>query len=1305
MRAQEIYAQPEIVLFTGAQPEITRFGDAASKSKLGLPAARFQFSAVLFFIFLFLCNRAFGSSLTITLGQSVKVSVTADGTSPFTYQWYKNGTAISGATSADYVTPAATVVTVVNAPDRYKAKVFNAAAVSGVDSDEALLTVTAAAVPPAISNQPVAATVTAGQSATFSVAASGTGTLSYQWSKNGTAISGATSASYTTPTTTVADSGSTFSVIVTDSSNSLTTTSNAVTLTVTAAAVAPAITTQPVPVTVTAGQSAIFSVAASGTGTLSYQWSKNGTAISGATSASYTTPTTTVADSGSTFSVKVSNSGNSLTTTSNIVTLTVNAAPVAPAIVTQPVAVTVTAGQSASFSVSATGSGTLAYSWTKGGVAISGANSATYTISNTASTDTGSYAVVVTNSVSSVTSTSVSLTVKPLAPAITTQPAAQSITAGQSVSFTVVATGTGTLTYQWTKDGTAISGATAATYIIANAASGNAGNYAVVITNTVNSVSSSPTTSTAVSLTVNAAPVGPSITTQPTAQSVTAGQAVSFTVAATGSGTLSYQWTKNGTTISGANAATYTIASAASGNAGNYAVVVTNSVSSVTSTSVTLTVNAAPVGPSITTQPTAQSITAGQSVSFSVAATGSGTLTYQWAKGGVAIFGATSATYTVANASSGDAGNYAVVVTNSVSSVTSTSVSLTVNAAPVGPSITTQPAPQSVTVGQSVSFSVAATGSGTLSYQWTKGGVAIAGATSATITIASVANGDSGIYAVVVTNSVSSVTSTSVSLTVNAAPVGPSITTQPASQSVTAGQSVSFTVAATGSGTLTYQWAKNGASISGANSPTYTIASAATSDMGNYTVVVTNSVTSVTSSPATLIVSQGAVAPVPDGYASTATGGAAGQIVTVSTAADFKLCAQSTDAYVINVSGIINLGGSVTVKSNKTIQGLDGNSTIIGCLDLSSGGVSNVIIRGLDITNPGTTISNGTYTDGGDGITIRNASNVFVTHCTLFDCADDLIEISTGADNVTVSWSDFYYTTAQTVHRSTLIAGKAGAETKPLHVTLHHNFWSDRSDTNMPSGTYGYVHLYNNAFKATGNTSATDARDGAQFFVEQNAYEQIKDPLYKENVNTSQPAGRIRSISNLFTSCTGKAPDAGTDAIFTPPYSYELLLAADVTTVTGHLSGNIAGAASATPTGSGASITGPTNAVTGSTFTLTAAPSGFTGTSYQWRLNNFDIAGATSSTYKVASAQTADAGIYTVVIGLSAGDFVVSAPLVMVLGTTSGSSGSSSSSSSSSSGGGSGGSGGGGAPSFAYLAGLLALAAQRLTRRGVLKHR
>src|SRR5207245_814943 len=84
------------------------------------------------------------------------------------------------------------------------------------------------------------------------------------------------------------------------------------------------ITTQPASKTVTAGQTASFSVAATGTAPLSYQWQKNSVAISGATSSSYTTPATTSSDNGALFTVVVSNTAG--TVTSNAATLTVNAA-------------------------------------------------------------------------------------------------------------------------------------------------------------------------------------------------------------------------------------------------------------------------------------------------------------------------------------------------------------------------------------------------------------------------------------------------------------------------------------------------------------------------------------------------------------------------------------------------------------------------------------------------------------------------------------------------------------------------------------------------------------------------------------------------------------------------------------------------------------------------------------------------------------------------------------------------------------------------------------------------------------------
>src|SRR5205809_1062152 len=123
------------------------------------------------------------------------------------------------------------------------------------------------------------------------VVAAGTAPLSYQWQKNATAISGATSASYTTPATTSADNGAKFVVVVSNTAGSVT--SNAATLTVNSAATAPSITTQPASQTVTVGQTATFTVVATGTAPLSYAWRKNGTPISGATAASYTTPATT----------------------------------------------------------------------------------------------------------------------------------------------------------------------------------------------------------------------------------------------------------------------------------------------------------------------------------------------------------------------------------------------------------------------------------------------------------------------------------------------------------------------------------------------------------------------------------------------------------------------------------------------------------------------------------------------------------------------------------------------------------------------------------------------------------------------------------------------------------------------------------------------------------------------------------------------------------------------------------------------------------------------------------------------------
>ena len=776
---------------------------------------------------------------TVTAGQTATFTVVAAGTAPLGYQWQKNGASIAGATAASYTTA---VTTTADSGSTFNVVVTNTAGT--VTSAAATLTVNPAPVAPTITTAPVNQTVTAGQTATFTVVAAGTAPLGYQWQKNAVNIVGATTTSYTTAVTTTADSGSTFNVVVTNTAGTVT--SAAATLTVNPAPVAPTITTAPVNQIVTAGQTATFTVVAAGTAPLSYQWQKNAVNIVGATTTSYTTAVTTT-DSGSTFAVVVTNTAG--TVTSAAATLTVNPAPVAPTITTPPTNQTVTAGQTATFTVVAAGTAPLSYQWQKNAVNIVGATTTSYTTAVTTTADSGStFNVVVTNTAGTVTSAAATLTVNPapVAPTITTAPVNQIVTAGQTATFTVVAAGTAPLGYQWQKNGASIAGATAATYTTPATTTTDSGStFAVVVINTAGTV-----TSAAATLTVNPAPVAPTITTPPTNQTVTAGQTATFTVVAAGTAPLSYQWQKNAVNIVGATTTSYTTAVTTTADSGStFNVVVTNTAGTVTSSAATLTVNPAPVAPTITTAPVNQTVTAGQTATFTVVAAGTAPLSYQWQKNAVNIVGATTTSYTTAVTTTDSGSTFAVVVTNTAGTVTSAAATLTVNPAPVAPTITTPPTNQTVTAGQTATFTVVAAGTAPLSYQWQKNAVNIVGATTTSYTTAVTTTADSGsTFNVVVTNTAGTVTSAAATLTVNPAPVAPTITTPPVNQIVTAGQTATFTVVAAGTAPLGYQWQKNGANIVGATAATYTTPATATTDSGStFAVVVINTAGTVTS--------------------------------------------------------------------------------------------------------------------------------------------------------------------------------------------------------------------------------------------------------------------------------------------------------------------------------------------------------------------------------------------------------------------------------------------------------------------------
>ena len=209
----------------------------------------------------------------------------------------------------------------------------------------------------------------------------------------------------------------------------------------------------------------------------------------------------------------------------------------------------------------------------------------------------------------------------------------------------------------------------------------------------------------------------------------------------------------------------------------------------------------------------------------------------------------------------------------------------------VAPTISSQPVSQAVSAGANVTFTVGATGTAPLSYQWQKNGTTISGATGSSLTLASVTTASAGNYQAMVSNSAGSTTSATAALIVTTTVVAPSIATPPASQTVTAGANVSFSVVAQRTAPLSYQWRKNGTSITGATSATLTLNNVATNDAGSYTVRVSNTGGSVTSATATLTVHSSTTNPPPDGA-----NGAADLRQHFQRAAQIRLTAQATDS-------------------------------------------------------------------------------------------------------------------------------------------------------------------------------------------------------------------------------------------------------------------------------------------------------------------------------------------------------------------------------------------------------------------------
>jgi pectate lyase len=265
----------------------------------------------------------------------------------------------------------------------------------------------------------------------------------------------------------------------------------------------------------------------------------------------------------------------------------------------------------------------------------------------------------------------------------------------------------------------------------------------------------------------------------------------------------------------------------------------------------------------------------------------------------------------------------------------------------------------------------------------------------------------------------------------------------------------------------------------------------------------------------------------------TTTGGAAGPIVTVSSAIELESYIESSDdPFVILVDGIMNLGGShISMRPNKTLIGLAGARIINGGLEFH--GDYNIIIRNI------------AFDDGNidDAIKINQDSHhIWIDHCYLSNYEDGLLDITRGSSYITISWNHFKN------HDKTILIGHSDNNTGDigrLKTTLHHN-WFDSTVQRHPRVRLGEVHIYNNYFyniNAGSNASADEgygiaSANEADVLVEGNYFQDVTRPMISGVEGFSGP-GDIVERFNIFDH-SGDPVSRGTAFEASGYYSYEL---------------------------------------------------------------------------------------------------------------------------------------------------------------------
>jgi pectate lyase len=814
--------------------------------------------------------------------------------------------------------------------------------------------------------------------------------------------------------------------------------------------------------------------------------------------------------------------------------------------------------------------------------------------------------------------------------------------------------------------------------------------------------------------------------------------------------------------------------------------------------------------PAIQTDTQNQTAYETQNATFNVIASGTAPLSYQWyytnnLNTSRLLSWGTNSSLTLTGVQQTNDGGYWVVVTNAYGSATSSVAQLTVNI-PAVPSITVQPQDQpDILPGASATFSVVATGTDPLSYQWYYNtSTLLTNATDPSLTVTNIQPGNTGSYSVAVSNFVGGVISSNAFLTVNTSPTAPVFFLQPASLVVVAGSLVSFTANAAGTQPISYQWSKNSTPIPGATSSILNLTSVQAADDGTYTVIASNSVGSTTSGPGQLTVTI-AMPPIYSAYKLTGFGQAAtgGGVIPEADPAYRKvtnsldlanaiLSANNTagSVKVIEITTNLDLGWNEIDPAVKTLPSTPFRSQNSPLLHprLLVTGVSRIDLRprsGLTIFSAnGATIRHATFNFISAGnIIVRNlkfdemwewdesttgaydrnnwdfidlgnggaVSNIWIDHCIFTKAYDGIIDIQAGVTNVTISWCKFagddgatnpnsfvwqqinslesnktlypMYNAIRSAGLSTtdivtIIQGHdktslAGSGTDPKNVTMsmtyHHDWFNNCWDRVVPRLRGGNIHDYNiyvddtlllaaknlrsqytisSAYSFNPPMNGAISTEGGALLVEKSVYTDCQYPLRNNQTDPSTAfyTGKIKAIDTIYqmnsTVIRGNSTDPGNpmgpfQALVIPfswnlagnqlPYTYTpddpAQLQAIVTSPTG-------GA------GSGVLIWNKTNWLmtaygdtvptiiadpqsqsytAGQSATFTVAAGGSAPLSYQWYYNtNAAIPNATNVSLTLGNLQTTNAGTYSVIVSNLAGSATSAyAVLVVSAGTPS----------------------------------------------------